>query len=188
VEQKTTEWCFAWAGPCLPSSEWAAWTQAGISVVALLIALWAVIAPIREAHLSRVAAAKLAASGILVHLNQNIGCLQTVARGLHRRINGLDEQATSPGTFLLMLDTLSLPAHAELMALSGSLPDCAVELVRAKNCTLQVRHACDLLVNRIGWRDEAHMVELLTPLLAQATLAANAFASVQRRLDQFAPN
>lgn len=187
-ESKPVEWCLD-ANPsfCLPSGEWAAWMQAGLSVAALIIALTAIVVPLWAARRSQTAGAKVVASGILVGLNQCIGAMQSVTAALKERLNGDTSEGSSPRTIIAIIDMLRLPSQDELMILSGALPDCAIELLRSKNATLQIRSALDILANQVGWRDDAQMRELLSPLALLADQAATAFESARGRLDAYCP-
>lgn len=187
-DSKPVEWCLdAYPRLCLPSAEWAAWMQAGLSVAALIIALTAIIVPLWATRRSQAAGAKVVASGILVGLDQCIGAMQSVSAALKERLSGDTNEGSSPRTIVAIIDTLRLPTQDELMILSGALPDCAIELLRSKNATLQIRSALDILANRVGWRDDTHMRDLLSPLVLLAEQAAKAFESARGRLAAYCP-
>lgn len=188
MDSKTTEWCFLWQAPCLPSSEWASWAQAIFSAVAVLAAIGVVWWQHYVARRNALAAAQLAASGLLTFIDQTIASLQFVAGELKSRIDGTDSPSNHPRQLANILDTLHLPSREELLALSLASPDCSIRLLRASNSTRQIRTALEVIVTvTIVGVNSTTLPYLLRPLFELASNAAAQLIEARETLDQLSP-
>lgn len=188
MNEKPIEWCLLWIKPCLSSSEWASWAQAIFSAAAVFAAIGVVWWQHRVAARQTLAAAQLAASGMLTLMDQAIGGTQSVVDGLDKRIAGQNEPSNTPEFLASVLATLPFPSKADLFALNGALPNCAIELLRASNSIAQVRSALGYLAVLPGQEAITEStIELLRPIQALAAEAAKTLAHAKLELDHFCP-
>ena len=185
---RPVEWCLLWLGPCLPSSEWASWAQAIFSAAAVFAAIGVVWWQLRVAQQTSLAAARLAASGLLTLIDQTIAGLQSVAEELQSRIDGAETPSSLPTNLATILGTLHLPSREDLVALNAAAPACAILLLRASNAARQIRTALEVIatVPRAGV-DSTTVPGLLRPLQQLATDAAAELVEARRWLEELSP-
>lgn len=181
---KPTDWCLAFIGPCLPSSEWAAWAQAIFSAAAVFAAIGVVGWQLRVSKRQSNEAALFVASGLLTLIDQATGGMQSVAQGLRERISGQDTHGNSPLFLASLIATLPLPSKEDLLLLNAGLPSCATKLLRASNSARQVQSALEFM-GKVGIPSGASIAELCQPLQELANDAANAFGEAKQDLDKF---
>lgn len=188
MNEKPIEWCLLWMPPCLPSSEWASWAQAIFSAAAVFAAIGLVWWQHRVAARQTLAAAQLAASGMLTLMDQAIGGTQSIVQGLNERIAGHHAPANTPEYLSSVLATLPFPAREELTALNGALPVCAINLLRARNSMAQVRIALgSVAALPMQGANDPRAIDLLRPLQALAADVAQTLIQAKRELDHFCP-
>lgn len=179
------QWCLLWAAPCLSSGEWAAWAQAVFSALAILAAFGVVWWQLHVTKRQARATAKLVATGLLNHMNQIIGGLQTVENALLALSENRDEPINAPRYLSMVLSTLPLPSTEDLLALNAELPGCAVLLMRARNSARQIQSALDIVGD---WAQKepppAHILRLPKKLASEAR---EAFEDARAQLDAFSP-
>ena len=188
MDSKPAEWCLLWQAPCLPSSEWASWAQAIFSAGAVLAAIGVVWWQHHIARKNALAAARLAASGLLTFIDQTIAGLQSAADEIKSRIEGADTPSSQPRHLATILGTLHLPAREDLLALSAAAPDCSIRLLRASNSTTQIRLALEVIatVPLVGINNTT-LPDLLRPLQELASDAAAHMIEARKMLDQLSP-
>jgi hypothetical protein len=188
MDSKPVEWCLLWRAPCLPSSEWASWAQAIFSAAAVMAAIGVVWWQHHVARQNALAAAQLAASGLLTFIDQTIAGLQSAADELQSRIEGADTPSSQPRHLATILGTLHLPAREELLALSVASPDCSIRLLRASNSTRQIRTALEVIatVPLVGVNNTT-LPDLLRPLHELASDATKHLLEARKTLDQLSP-
>lgn len=188
MNEKPIEWCLLWMAPCLPSAEWASWAQAIFSAAAVFAAIGVVWWQHHLATRYTLAAAQLAASGMLTLMDQAIGGIESVEQGLSERITGHLEPANSPAYLASILATLPFPSRDDLLALNGAHPNCAITLLRASNSMTQVRTALGTIaeLSQQGANEEL-IPDLLHPLRDIAAEVVQAFVQVKKELDHFCP-
>ena len=186
ASDKPTEWCLAWIGPCLPSSEWAAWAQAVSSAAAVFAAIGVVWWQVRVSKQQGVEAALLVASGMLTVVDQATGGLQSVAQGLQERTSGQDTHGNAPLFLAAVLGTLPFPSKEDLLLLNAGLPSCATKLLRASNSARQIQSALEF-IGKVGTPPGSSIAELCKPLQELARDAATAFAEAKQELENFCP-
>ena len=188
MNSKPAEWCLLWQTPCLSSSEWASWAQAVFSAAAVLAAIGVVWWQHHVARRSALAAARLAASGLLTFIDQTIAGLQSVADEIKNRIEGADTLSSQPRHLATILGTLHLPAREDLLALISAAPDCSIRLLRASNSITQIRMALEVIatVPLVGVNN-ATLPDLLRPLQELASDAAAHLIEARKALDELSP-
>ncbi|MFZ3218688.1 MAG: hypothetical protein WA174_01560 [Rhodoferax sp.] len=188
MNEKPIEWCFLWMAPCLPSSEWASWAQAIFSAAAVFSAIGVVWWQQHVAARQTLAAAQLAASGILTLMDQTIGGTQSVVQAFNERITGNQGPAYTPAHIASVMATLPFPSREDLLALNGAHPACAINLLRASNSMAQVRTALGFLAALPVQRaNEESTTELLRPLHALVTEVEQTLIQAKKELDHFCP-
>ena len=186
MPDKPAEWCLAFIGPCLPSSEWAAWAQAIFSAAAVFAAIGVVWWQLRLSKQQSMETARLVASGLLTLVNQATGGLQSVAQGLQERVSGQDNHGNAPLFLAALLGTLPLPSKEDLLLLNAGLPSCATKLLCASNSARQIQSALEFM-GKVGLPPGASIAELCKPLQELARDAADAFGEAKQELDKFCP-
>lgn len=140
------------------------------------------------AHQQSLAAAQLAASGLLTLMDQTIGGLQSVEQGLQDRIAGTNTNGSQPWYMATILGTLPLPSREDLLALNEAFPACSIDLLRASNSTRQIQTALNTIATvAIPGVSDTTLPDLCRPIQALASDAVASFIEARQTLDEFCP-
>lgn len=183
MSNEAAEWCLSFTSLCLPSSDWAAWVQAIFSAAAVISAIGVVAWQIRTNHSTYLTSARLAAGGLLTHMDQTIAGLDVVNEKISARItNGVDV-SNSSAVLYAVLATLPLPERDDLFQLNHGLPRCAISLRQATNSVIQVIAA----LKTFSETTDQLCTSSLKTFYALLADSRNAFISAKRELDKFVP-
>jgi hypothetical protein len=136
-------------GPQLPLAEWlkdanmAAWVQAVGSVLAILVAVAVPWWQRRVEWLDAQAAARVAAAVTASGLSVWLFHLVDVLNGAIRAIEAAAPKAPIPSASYYRdeIKGLALPSDEQLLVLAGGLPECSMDLARARTFLWQAREA-----------------------------------------------
>jgi hypothetical protein len=174
-------------GPLLPLAEWlkdanmAAWVQAVGSVLAILVAVavpwWQRRVEWLDAQAAARVAAAVTASGLSVWLSHLVDILD----GAIGVITAAAPKATIPsaGHYRDEIKGLFLPSDEQLLVLAGGLPECSMDLARARTFLWQAREALTDL------KDQDTVEESLRHRLATLIKARDSAKAASIRMASF---
>lgn len=178
---RPSEYCLFWVQSlCMPRDEWASWTEAVGSVFAVLAAIGVVAWQQKLANDERIAAAKIAAPGVLTSIELLVMTLPMVIQLFDSLIRGDrgGRPLVSSADLADAIDAVQLPLPDDLVRLSASLPKSSIGLASVMRSIPRISQGLRALESR----DSVVLSQLLTPhTLATTTMQVLEEAEIELR-------
>lgn len=134
--------------PCMPQEDWASWTQAVFSVLALVVAIGIALYQTRKQHrrerAAQVAAAKVVAASLGVSISMAMTVLLSIKDSCTRSLKKAEPMDMT--SHRDSLEKVVLPSEAQVLLLAPVIPVGSVAMATANNYVMQLREMID---NRI---------------------------------------